>query len=80
MAVENKNKGRDYTKIGNLDTIQEQQRGRPIMTVYCEYCEYREADIADIAIYQMEQKFDIEYPPDLIALSILYAFNGVRFQ
>ena len=25
-AVENKNKGRDYTKIGNLDIIQEQQR------------------------------------------------------
>ena len=39
-AVENKNEGGDYTKIGNLDTVLEVVKGRLIKTVYCEYCKY----------------------------------------
>ena len=39
-AVENKNEGGDYTKIGNLDTVLEVVKGRVIKMVYCEYCEY----------------------------------------
>ena len=39
-AVENKNKGGDYTKIGNLDTNLGVAKGRVIEIVYCEYYKY----------------------------------------
>ena len=39
-AIENKNKGRDYTKIGNLDINLGVAKGRVIKIVYCEYYKY----------------------------------------
>ena len=39
-AIEYKNKGGDYAKIGNLDTILGVVKGRVIKIVYCGYYKY----------------------------------------
>ena len=68
-AVENE--GRHYTKIGNLDTIWEQQQDGVTVTDI--------ANIVDIAdITNGIKRSDFEYLLNLIALPILYAFNRVK--
>ena len=62
------NKGRDYTKIGNLDTIQELQKDMLTVT-----------DIANIAdIVNGIKRSNFKYLLNSITLPILYAFNRVR--
>ena len=65
------NKGRGYTKIGNLDIVWELQRDRLTVTDIANI-----TDIADIA--NGISRSDFEYPPNLIALPILYAFNRAK--
>ena len=72
-AVENK--GRNFTKIGNLDTIWEQQKDRVTVTDIVNI-----ADIADTTSCQMKYQSNVKYPLNSTALSMLRAFNEVRFQ
>ena len=66
-AIENK--GKHYTKIGNLDTIQEQQQDRVTVTDIVNI-----ADITDIANRIKRSAF--EYPLNLITLPMRYALIG----
>ena len=62
------NEGRDYTKIGNLDTIWELQKDGVTVTDI--------ANIADIAdIINRVRRSDFKYPPSSIALPMPHAFN-----
>ena len=65
------NKGRGYTKIGNLDIVWELQRDRLTVTDIANITDI--ADITDIA--NRVRRSDFEYLPNSIALPMLYAFD-----
>ena len=73
LKLQKTNKGRHYTKIGNLDTIWEQQQDRVTVTDIMNI-----ADIADIANGIKRSAF--EYLPNSIALPMLYAFDRAESQ